>query len=230
MINLLIIDDHDLFRSCLRDALSRQEGINVVAAEVYTPAIFDKLKPTRIDIILLDIFMPDLSGLELIQLFKKEYPEVKVIIVSMCIDPQVICKVVDYGVNAFVSKGDDFDSLVRAIFSVNENKIFKNKIFTDALYWNALKVYREQPDTHKVEFSEREKKMLRLLWEERSNKEIASELFLGIRSIEKMRQDMKEKVGVKTTIGLIKYALHHRIIGVDRAGQMVNFWERVKSS
>jgi len=66
-----------------------------------------------------------------------------------------------------------------------------------------------------VSLNEREKKMLQLIWEEKSNKEIADELFLGVRSVEKIRQDMKEKMGVKSTVGLLKYAINQRIIGVN---------------
>jgi len=96
--------------------------------------------------------------------------------------------------------------------SISEQRIYRSRLFTEVLYWNKQNKIKASPGMINISLSEREQAILRLLWEEKSNKEIADALFLSVRSVEKIRQDMKEKLGVKSTIGLLKYALQKTII------------------
>jgi DNA-binding NarL/FixJ family response regulator len=79
----------------------------------------------------------------------------------------------------------------------SEDRIYRNKLFTEALYWNKQNHISPNNNQHLIHVCEREKKMLQLIWEEKSNKEISEALYLGVRSIEKIRQDLKEKIGVQ---------------------------------
>jgi len=214
-INLAIVDDHALFRKTLRNFLSEQPNINVLlmAADMFD--LFNKLKTSPIDVLLMDIFLPELNGNEALKAIRREYPDMKILILSMSTDMDLISDLQDTGIHGYISKADEPEELMQAIRAVADNRIYRNRIFTEALYWNKqhkVKSSAEQP--HGI-LNDREKKMLQLIWEEKSNKEIADELFLGVRSVEKIRQDMKEKIGVRTTVGLLKYAIHHRIIGVN---------------
>jgi DNA-binding NarL/FixJ family response regulator len=105
--------------------------------------------------------------------------------------------------------------LIRAILSVAENKIYRSRLFTEVLYWNKQVNIKRDSASGNITLSDREKEILQLLWEEKSNKEIASQLFLSIRSIEKIKQDMKEKLEVKSTIGLLKCAINKQIININ---------------
>ncbi|MET0394827.1 MAG: LuxR C-terminal-related transcriptional regulator, partial [Chitinophagaceae bacterium] len=88
--------------------------------------------------------------------------------------------------------------------------IFRNHLFTEALYWNTEQ-NRVDPAA-KIELDEREKQIIRLLWQEKTNKEIAEEIFLSIRSIEKIRQNLKARLSVRSTVGIFKYAIRTGII------------------
>jgi DNA-binding NarL/FixJ family response regulator len=217
IINLGIVDDHTLFRKMLVEFLYNEKHFQVNIQASNVPELFDKLRHYPIDILLIDIFMPEFSGISAIKFIKKEYPEVKVIVLSMCADLAMINDLADIGIHAFVSKCDEPSSLIQAIDSVSNNMIYKNKLFTEALYWSIQRHAKRNVEKTQIVFDEREKKVLQLLWEEKSNKEIANEIFLGVRSVEKIRQDMKEKLGVKSTIGLLKYALENKIIEIERA-------------
>jgi DNA-binding NarL/FixJ family response regulator len=134
-------------------------------------------------------------------------------VLSMSKDLHLISELIEMGINSYISKYDEAEDLVSAIYAVHDNRIYRNSLFTEALYWKtSSESEKTVKDRQALEFSEREKSILQMLWEEKTNKDIADNLFLGIRSIEKIRQTMKEKLGVKTTIGLLKYALKNNII------------------
>lgn len=212
MIYISLIDDHSIFRTCLKNYLTKQENISIEIDDEDPSKFLSKLMNSKTDIIVADLLMPKMNGLELIKLLKQKHPQIKIIVLSMSTDLEQISDLIDKGIHGYVSKSDDVDDLINAIYSVYENKIYRNKIFTDALYWHSFKDASKYVNGTKIEFSEREKKVIQLLWEDKSNKEIANELYLSIRTIEKMRQDLKERVSVKTTLGLIKYAIHNKII------------------
>ena len=159
--------------------------------------------------------MPGLGGYEAVKIIRSQYPEIKILILSMCTDLELLSDILDLGIYGIVSKADDPDELIRAITSLSEHRIYRNKLFTDLMYLNKQHNNRINNSGAIVLLSEREREIIKLLWQEKSNKEIAEQLFLSIRSIEKIRQDMKDKLGVKSTIGLLKYAISKRIIGVN---------------
>lgn len=223
MINVSIIDDHKLFGICLKDYLSKQANIRAVIADTdHIENLFAELKSEQPQIAIVDLFMPKITGDMLIRQLKQEVPEIKIIALSMCNELNRICSLIDTGIHSYISKADDPENLVKAIYAVNENKIYRTKLFTEALYWNTMRNSGKGMIPGNITFNEREKKIIRLLWLEKSNKDIAGELFLGIRSIEKIRQEMKERLGVKTTIGLLKYALTQNIITGDSPLELVH--------
>ncbi|HTI08481.1 MAG TPA: response regulator transcription factor [Puia sp.] len=213
-INLAIVDDHSLFRRTLKTFLSEHGNINVAIQAADMFELFSKLKISSIDVLLMDIFMPQLNGNEAIKVIRTEYPAIKILVLSMSTDMDLISDLLDAGIHGYISKADEPEDLLQAIQAVSENRIYRNRLFTEALYWNKQNNIKPFGSGSEASLNEREKKILQLIWEEKSNKEIADELFLGVRSVEKIRQDLKEKIGTKSTVGLIKYAINKRIIGV----------------
>jgi len=210
-VHLAIVDDHALFRSTLKNFLSEQHNIKVT---VQASDIFDllrKLKHAAADIILMDVFLPELYGTEALKVVRHEYPDVKVLVLSMSTDLDLVSELLDIGIHGYVSKAEEPDELMQAIKAVADNRIYRNRIFTEALYRKHNNP-KDLPVGQGNDLNDREKKVLQLIWDEKSNKEMAEELFLGIRSVEKIRQDIKEKLGVKSTVGLLKYAIKRKIV------------------
>jgi len=135
----------------------------------------------------------------------------------MCADMNLISDLLDGGIHGYILKSEEPEELLQAIRVVADNRLYRNKVFTEALYWNKQNDIKTFAGKSSLTLNEREKKILQLIWEEKSNKEIADELFLGIRSVEKIRQDVKEKIGAKSTIGLLKYGINKKIISFDRS-------------
>jgi DNA-binding NarL/FixJ family response regulator len=209
-VKLGIIDDHTFFRGILVNFLNQHPSFQIAiqASDVFE--LLNKLKIFYADILVLDVFMPKANGSESLKLLRREYPDIKVVVLSTSTDLWLINELLDFGIHGYISKADEPENLVQAILAASEDKIYRNNLYTEALYLhnhiNFKRAGKKNP------FDEREKKILQLLWEEKSNKDIANEIFLSVRSVEKIRQDMKEKLGVKSTIGLLKYALSNKLI------------------
>lgn len=215
LINLAIVDDHTLFRKVLKNYLSEQKNMSVVLNSPDITDLLNRLKDHYIQVLIMDVYMPTLGGYEAVKIIRSQYPEIKILILSMCSDMDLLSDILDLGIYGIVSKADDPEELILAITSLSEHRIYRNKLFTDLMYLNKLHNNKINNSGSIVLLTEREQEVLKLLWQEKSNKEIAEHLFLSIRSIEKIRQDMKDKLGVKSTIGLLKYAINKRIIGVN---------------
>jgi len=210
-VQIAIADENALFRKMLRFYLSEQKNVSVAvqASNIYD--LINLLKGAHADVLLMDVFFPELNAVEVLKIIRSEFPQLKILVVSMSLDMNLIGDLLDTGIHGYLSKADEQEDLLTAIMAVAENRLYRNKIFTEALYWNKQNNIAYAKG-HTAAISERDRKILQLIWQEKSNKEIADELFLGIRSVEKIRQDLKEKIGAKSTIGLLKYAIKKRII------------------
>jgi len=189
--------------------------LEVVIQATDVPDLFSKLRNFKAEILLMDIFMPKMDGTEALKILRQEFPSLKILVLSMSTDIGLVCDLLEAGIHGYISKSDEPENLLHAIFSASDGRIYRNRLFTEALYWNRQSSIKSHTDGAVAFLNEREKRIVQLIWEEKSNKEIADELFLGVRSVEKIRQDIKEKIGVKSTVGLLKYAIEKRIISVN---------------
>lgn len=215
-INLALVDDHTLFRKALKNYLSEQKNINVVIQASDIPDLLRKLKDCYVHVLLMDVYMPQSDIHETVRTIRNLYPDTKILVLSMCTDMGLLSELLDLGISGYVSKADEPEELMRAIISLSEQRIYRSQLFTEIMYWGKQYNVRVSASLNHVALNEREKEIIRLLWEEKSNKEIADHLFLSVRSVEKIRQDLKEKVGAKSTVGLLKYAITKRIIDANK--------------
>jgi len=211
-IRLALVDDQSLFRKVLKNFLSAQSNLDVAIEASDVSDLINQMKRATIDILLLDMFLPGMHGTDAVKVIRDKYPAVRILTLSMSTDMDLIGNMLDSGIHGYISKGDDPEELLRAIQAISENRIYRNALLTEALYWNKQNSVDVYANKSRASLNEREKKILQLLWEEKSNREMADELYLGIRTVERIRQDMKEKIGVKSTIGLIKFAVRNKII------------------
>lgn len=214
-VKLAIVDPHLLVGKILRKYLSEQRHFNVAIQSTDIEVLIRCMGDTRIDVLVAELLCSNQGGMDGLLKIRDRYPDIKVVVLSMCSDLAVISDLLELGVHGYISKSDDPEELVQAIQAASDNRIYRNRLYTEALYWKSQANAKRFVDGPFYSFSEREKRILQLLWEEKSNKTIANELFLGLRSVEKIRQDMKEKVGVKSTVGLLKYAIKKNIISLD---------------
>ena len=212
LIRVGIVDDHSLFRRTLNNYLSQQPRLTVVVQASELNNLLEKCLTVTPDVLIMDLFMSGINGACAIQSIKNAMPETRVLVLSTCTDLELIGHVLEAGIFGFVSKADEPEDLLDAIYTVAGGNTYRNRYFTEALYLNNQQKFINAAAESRVSLSEREKKILQMLWQEKSNKEIADELYLGVRSVEKIRLELKDKIGAKSIIGMVKYAIDRRII------------------
>jgi|SRR5579859_13629 len=214
-IRLAILDDHAIFRKALKNYLSEEKNISVLLQVGDVSDLLDRIKSAPVDVLLMNLFFPGLTSVDAIRIIRSEYPDLKIVILSANTDLAIVSELLDSGIHGYISKSDEPEELLQVIYDISQNRICRSRLFTEALYWNKQNSLRLAKSNQQGELNEREKRIIRLLWEEKSNREISESLFIGIRTVERTRQEMKEKIGVKSTVGLIKFAIQRRIIYGD---------------
>ncbi|MEO5563467.1 MAG: response regulator transcription factor [Chitinophagaceae bacterium] len=212
VIKLAIVDDNTLFRKTLTDYLSQQSFLEVIIEVSDVFELLNRLESDTADILVTDIVMPNTSDIEALKIIRNKFPDLKVVVLSMSTNLILINQLMEIGIHAYISKTDEPAHLMQAIVAASEDKIYRNRLLTEALYLDKQINRKKNGESINVILDDREKKIVQLLWQEKSNKDIAKEIFLSVRSIEKIRQVIKQKLGVKSMIGMLKYALMNNII------------------
>lgn len=215
VVKLALAHQFTLFSTILKEYLSGYDNMNVTIQASNITDLFNRLESSPVDILLLDIDMAQKNINEVLEALRSKHPDIKILILSAYTDSQAVSSLLDVGIYGYISKTDEPEELLEAIMAVADNKIYRNKLFTEVLYWSKQKKVTSGAGSNMITLSEREQKILRLLWEEKSNREIADRLFLGVRSIEKIRHEMKEKLGVKSIVGLFKYGIERKILEIN---------------
>lgn len=214
-IKIAIIDDEDLFTEGLVLLFATVPSVNVVVSAVNPLRFLEELAslPTEAfpEIALVDVLMKPMDGFELVEILKKKYPDLKIIILSSHYRSNVLGQMIKLGVSAFLPKNSNRELLLQAIVSVWENGVF----FTQRdhqLLMAYVQNKSKKPDFGANEqLTDREVEVLKLICTEQTNSEIADRLFLSKRTVESHRQRILDKIGAKNTVGLVVYAIAHEI-------------------
>jgi len=212
-IKVLIVDDHPVVRKGLWSCLSTKENLKVVGEAVDGDDAIHKAKELLPDIVLMDLHMPKKDGLEVTDALRKEAPQVKVIILSMQGTRESVLRIIKAGARGYVLKDAPTDELVRAIESVQAGEAF----FSPSVAQIALNQYVTESDKGDplTKLSEREREVLGLIAEGKSNKEIAMHLGIGVRTTETHRERIMRKLDIHSVAGLTKFAISHGIISLE---------------
>lgn len=217
MINIFLAEDHLLVRRGIKLLLDSQTNMRVVAEADNGADVLEKLAQGIIpDILITDITMPEMDGLELATILSKEYPSIKIIALSMLNSSLDLTKAFDKGIKGYLVKNVDYDELLFAVEYVYQGGMY----MCEELVFMLLEKVRKQPDLNYIseetvkefDLSERELEVLQLIGEGYTNLEIADKLFLSKRTIEGHRQSLIDKTKAKNSASLIKFAVKHGII------------------
>lgn len=207
-INILIADDHKIVRDGLVSLLSDEEEFNIVAQAENGLRVLNILKYSKIDIVIMGISMPELDGIECTKKIKEMYPEIHILILSMYNEEQYINEVFKSGASGYILKNSGKEELTRAIKSIIDGIPYFSPEVTQT-YIESL----SNPDITNVmdELSLREIEVMKLIVNEFSNQEIARKLYVSIRTIDAHRRNILNKIGVKNTVGLVKFAISNNV-------------------
>lgn len=212
-IKVAIADDHVLFRAGVKSALSVHKDIKMIAEADNGMQLLTVLKHVQPDVILLDIQMPIMDGINTLPEIKKLYPEIKVIMLTMHNDHSMISKLMELGANSYLTKNSDSEIIYQAVKTVHEQEYYFNQLTNKALI-DGLRVKRQAEASLPVDakLSDKEITILRMICEEKSTKEIADLVDLSPRTVEAIRDKLKVKTGAKSLAGLVMYAVKSGII------------------
>jgi DNA-binding NarL/FixJ family response regulator len=219
-MKVLIVDDHQLMVEGLKSLLEDEEDIAFVAGANSMAESLRFLENNAIDVILMDINMPEGSGIEATEKIKKLYPAVKVIALTMHEDISVITRMIQAGASGYILKRTHMNEVIEALRIVHNNGRYLSNN-TQHIIMDNLGTpgnLSDQSEDSKPALSSREIEVLNLVAKEYSNEQIAEKLFISERTVEAHRRNIFIKTKTKTIVGLIKYAINKGLIGNEPEG------------
>jgi len=211
MIRVLIADDHQVLLDGLNTLLDSVQDLAVVGTAQNGQEVIDFVKENEVDVILLDINMPVLNGIETCKILTKEYPAVKVLALSMYEKASFIQQMLKKGALGYILKNTGQDELVEAIRSVYNDKQYLSKVVSDTLM-QSLMGKSAASRQYIPEMTRREKEVLTLIAKELTTQEISDELHISLNTVETHRKNLLSKFGVRNSVGLIKLALQRGLL------------------
>lgn len=203
-INVLLVDDHILVLDGLRARLELENNINVLGTANNGLEALGQSKKLKPDVVLMDVSMPVLNGIEAAKRFQSEQPDIKILMLSMHQDKEYILSLIQAGASGYVLKDVPAAELVLAIETVMRGGSYFSSGASQALFHG-------QEDT-KEELTKRELAVLKELAIGAANKTIAKNLNISVRTVETHRQNLKNKLGIHSAAGLTKYAIENKLI------------------
>ena len=217
-IKLLIADDHEIYRDGLKIMLRKQAGIEVIGEASNGKELIALTQRLRPDIILTDIVMPVMDGVEATRQLKMQYPSINIIALSMFDQDNLIIEMLESGAKGYLLKNADKSEIIEAIKSVFKDVPYYCRSTSVKLArmiahskFNPYNKTAERPS-----FSGKEVEIIRLICRECTNKEIAQQLFLSARTVEGYRVKILEKMHVKSTAGIVIYAIKNGMYKLDK--------------
>jgi DNA-binding NarL/FixJ family response regulator len=211
-LRILIADDHELVRRGAVAVLHSRHGWRVVGEAANGREAVEKTVELKPDVAILDISMPELDGVEAVSQIREAVPDTKVLVLTMHESDQIVKRALDAGANGYVLKSDLTESLPKAVKAIAEGKRFLTPKVSEIVLEGFLKTKSQQEERAGARTTPRETQIIRLLAEGRSNKEIAVQLGIAVRTVETHRAKIMLKLGLHSLAELIHYAIHHEII------------------
>ena len=213
IIKVLVADDHPVVRKGLQTCLAKQGTLRIVGEAADGDEALRKARELSPDVVLMDISMPGMNGLAVTEILRKEAPDMKVLILSVHRNKEYIFRVIQAGAHGYVSKEAPPEELIRAIESVYEGEPhFSEDVRRDALNQFVIGGGKKPPF---AQLTSREREVLIHIADGESNKEIADQLGIGVRTIETHRERIMRRLNIHSVAGLTKYAIANGLITLE---------------
>jgi DNA-binding NarL/FixJ family response regulator len=212
MIKVILVDDHKMFREGLKFALSQMDGIEVIGEASDGKQFLEVLEHKKPDVVLMDISMPKMDGVEATENALRIDPEIKIITLSMFSDADYYQKMVSVGTKGFLVKETGIEELKNAIQIVHEGGTYFSQQLLQNIISNISNPTVRSSRTKVVDLTRREEEVLELICKGYSNKEVADALFISQKTVEGHKSNLMEKTNTKSAINLMLFAIKHQLI------------------
>jgi len=214
MVKTIIVDDHKLFRMTLNMALTSCPDITVVGEAGSGAALFRLLETASADMVLLDVVLPDMSGIEIARRLRCDYPALKILAISAEKTGETVRPLLDAGIDGFISKeAGEVDEIVRAMRLITDGEEYFGKDISTIIY----EIYVSKKHTADItpKLTDRELEIILLCRDGLQSKEIADRLGITTFTVNTHKNNIFKKLGINTTVEMIQYALKHKIIHLN---------------
>lgn len=214
-IKIILVDDHRIFRDGIKSLLGEYTGLVVIGEASGGEEVLEKLKTLNPDILILDITMQGLSGIEIAQKVAVLYPEIKMMVLSMHTDEDFVLNAARAGVKGYLPKDTSKEELFEAIDTINRGGEYYSKLVSEHFMKNFIKKMKaDEAVMEKEELTPRELEILKLSAVGMSNKEIADKLCISSKTVDTHKAHIMQKLKLKNTAEMVLYAIRNNIIDV----------------
>jgi len=217
-IKILIVDDHEVVRDGLKNILLSLNNV-AIAGEAANGedaiSMYDSLKP---DLVIMDISMPGMNGIEATRIIKENDPNAKILILTMHDNQEYLNQIIRSGAKGFVLKNTDKEELLDAVKTVSSGENFFSKDISKLIIENYIRSAKETDKNdgyNEVPLTKREIEILKLIAEGNSNQEIANKLYISYNTVDTHRKNIMHKLSIKNTAGLVRYAIEKGLISLN---------------
>ncbi|MGE0076470.1 MAG: response regulator [Bacteroidales bacterium] len=211
-VRLFLVDDHQMFIDGIKALLRNEKQFTISGEALSGKTALEQIPNIGVDIIITDISMPEINGIELTKEIKERFPHIKILVLTMYNDQDIAHEIMMSEAEGFILKNTGKKELVAALTSIaNDGTFYSREVLTNLMV-KVKKDKKTEEETH--DLTERELEILQLICEELSSEQIAEKLFISKRTVDTHRQHIYEKTKCKTIISLIKFALRNNLVNL----------------
>lgn len=213
-VNILIVDDHELIINGIKSMLRSTKDFNIIGEAVNGLDAIKKTENLRPDVIIMDISMPLMNGIEACKIIVNKYPRIKVLALTQHEDNEYIIQMTNAGASGYLLKNSKKDEFIKAIQTVAAGNKYYSSNISELLLANLITQNKsaDEPDKNDVPLTKREIEIIRKIANDMSNQEIADDLHISLRTVETHRRNLMQKLNAKSVVSLIKYAAANDLI------------------
>ncbi|RJP23664.1 MAG: DNA-binding response regulator [Candidatus Omnitrophota bacterium] len=213
-IRILLADDHIVMRDGIRALLEKHSDFEVVAVASNGRETLDLIRKHDVDVVVMDISMPHMTGIEAAQQIKSLSPKVKVLALSVHTDNELVARMIEAGASGYLPKSCEIDELIEAIHTVMKNRTYLSPSVVDSVF-KFMQKEPSQSDSSLSPLTPRERDVLQKIAEGKTTKETASLLCVSDSTVESHRQNIMKKLDIHTIAELTKYAIRHGLTSIE---------------
>lgn len=213
MINVIVAEDHTLVRAGIRALLENAKDIYVLGEADNGQEAINLLRKHQPDVLIMDIMMPRLNGIQAAEKIHSLKLRTNILLLSMYSDPSLVHQAFKYGVKGYVLKSSVSDELIKAVYALAQNKSYLSQEISEIVLENVSNPPSDGWDSNPLSnLSPREKEVLQLIAEEHTSAEIADELFISEKTVEKHRSRIMKKLDARNLAGLVRIAVKYKLV------------------
>lgn len=213
-IKILIADDHTMFVDGIHSILQNVKDIRVAGRCFDGPSVVEFVQSEVVDIILLDVNLPGMTGIEVCKQLSKSHPKVKVLAISMFNEESYVTEILNHGASGYILKNTGREELLKAIRTVYSGKSYFSKDVTQTIMKGLMNQRKASNKSEKFypKISRREREVLKLIAQEFTTQEIANQLFISLKTVESHRSSLLSKMNARNSAGLVRIAMENNLL------------------